>query len=54
MVEASSISQFEIDQLLERAKQIEMPRLAAEIERATDNGRYVIVIDKNENANVFF
>ena len=53
MVE-SSISQYEIDEMVGKFKVIEMSRLQSEIERAVDNGRYVIVIDKNENASVFF
>ena len=48
------MNQFEIDEVLDKFKKIEMSRLQAEVEKATENGRYVLVVDRNENANVFF
>ena len=37
-----------------KARQIPMRKLAEEIESAQEMGRYCIVFDKNENANVYF
>ena len=37
-----------------KARLIPMRQLAQEIEAAQEGGRYCIVFDKNENANVFF
>ena len=53
MVERS-MNKFEIDDVLDKFKKIELSRLQAEVEKATDNGRYCLVIDANKNASVFF
>jgi len=37
-----------------KARQIPMRKLAQEIEAAQEMGRYCVIFDKNENANVYF
>ena len=53
-IEQTPVSQLHIEEVMAKARQIPMRNLAHEIEAAQEGGRYAIIFDKNENANVYF
>ena len=53
-IEQTTVTQLQVEEVMAKARVIPMRKLAQEIESAQEMGRYCIIFDKNENANVFF
>ena len=48
------MTQLHVEEVMAKARLIPMRNLAQEIEAAAEGGRYCVIFDKNENANVYF
>ena len=53
-MEQTPVKQLHVENVLAKARVIPMRNLAQEIEAAQEGGRYCVIFDKNENANVYF
>ena len=53
-IEQTPVSQLHVESVMAKARVIPMRNLAQEIEAAQEGGRYCVIFDKNENANVYF
>ena len=53
-IEQTEVTQLDVEEVVARSRLIPLQSLANEIEAATECGRYCVIFDKNENANVYF